>query len=149
MPKISIIVPVFNTERYLSRCIDSILQQSFSNFELLLVDDGSTDKSGLICDAYTEKDTRIRAFHLFNQGQAAARNHALDWMLANSDSEFFTFIDSDDWIHPSYLELLLECACRFNVNIVQCKYLRIEEEDVFLPVGYSPELYVHHALLFS
>lgn len=77
-PKISVIVPVYNVEQYLPRCIDSILSQTFTDFELLLIDDGSTDKSGMICDEYAKKDNRIRVFHKKNGGVSSARNVGLD-----------------------------------------------------------------------
>lgn len=123
MPEISIIVPVYNTEKYIHRCVDSILNQTFTDFELLLVDDGSPDSCGSICDEYAEKDNRIRVFHQENQGQAAARNHALDWVFANSDSEYISFIDSDDWVHPQFLEFLCEGIQRYDVNICQCDHI--------------------------
>ena len=126
MPAISVIVPVYNTEQYLHRCIDSILAQTFSDFELLLVDDGSTDASGAICDDYAAKDPRIRVFHQTNRGQAAARNHALDWMFSNSDSEYISFVDSDDWVHPRYLELLYAANQRFGTNISQCLHIETD-----------------------
>lgn len=107
MPKISIIIPVFNTEKYLSRCLDSILAQTVSDYEVIIVNDGSTDLSGSICEQYAQQDSRFIVFHQENKGQAAARNLALDWIDSNSDSEYITFIDSDDWVHPQYLELLL------------------------------------------
>lgn len=93
-PTISIIVPVYNTEQYLNRCIDSILSQSFTNFELLLIDDGSTDKSGDICDEYARKDERIKVFHKKNGGVSSARNMGLDF----ARGEWITFVDADDWI---------------------------------------------------
>ena len=132
MPTISAIIPVYNTAEYLNRCIDSILAQTYTDFELLLVDDGSTDSSGAICDEYAAKDSRVRVFHQGNQGQAAARNHALDWMFANSDSEYISFIDSDDWVHPRYLELLLEAIRKFNVNISQCGHV-LSEKPIDFP----------------
>lgn len=98
VPKISIIVPVYNVEKYLSRCIDSILAQTFTDFELLLIDDGSKDKSGEICDEYVKKDDRVRAFHKENGGASAARNVGLD----KATGEYISFIDSDDWIGPDY-----------------------------------------------
>ena len=104
MPKISIIVPVYNTESYLSRCIDSILSQSFTDFELLLVDDGSTDGSGKICDAYAEKDSRIRVFHKENGGVSSARNLGLD----NAKGDWVYFVDSDDELLPGCLQLLTD-----------------------------------------
>lgn len=94
MPKISIIVPVYNTERYLSKCIDSILSQSFTDFELLLINDGSLDYSGAICDQYAANDSRVTVFHKENGGVSSARNLGLD----NARGEWVTFVDSDDWI---------------------------------------------------
>lgn len=135
MATISIIVPVYNTETYLHRCVDSILAQTFTDFELLLVDDGSKDGSGIICDEYAERDARVRVFHQENQGQAAARNHALDWLFANSDSEYISFVDSDDWVHPRYLELLLEGLRRYGVNISQCLYVKTQEWKPHSTVG--------------
>ena len=92
MPKISVIVPVFNAEKYLQRCIDSILIQTFSDFELLLIDDGSTDSSGKICDDYAKLDSRIKVFHKPNGGVSSARNLGLD----QAKGEYITFVDSDD-----------------------------------------------------
>lgn len=99
MPKISVIVPVYNTEKYLRRCVDSILAQTFSDFELLLVDDGSTDSSPAICDEYANLDSRVRVFHKENGGVSSARNLALD----NAEGEWITFADSDDWTYPTWL----------------------------------------------
>lgn len=94
MPKISVIVPVYNTEQYLPRCIDSILSQTFTDFELLLIDDGSKDNSGKICDEYAAKDSRIRVFHKENGGVSSARNMGLN----NAQGEWITFVDSDDYL---------------------------------------------------
>lgn len=99
-PKISIIVPVYNVEQYLPRCIDSILNQSFADFELLLIDDGSKDKSGAICDEYTAKDSRIRVFHKENGGVSSARNLGLD----NSKGDYITFVDADDYLLPNTIK---------------------------------------------
>ena len=104
--KISVIVPIYNVEPYLRRCIDSILAQTHVNFELILVDDGSPDHCGEICDEYAMHDDRIVVIHQKNCGVAAARNAGIDWTFANSDSEWLTFVDSDDYIHPEYLERL-------------------------------------------
>ena len=95
-PKISIIVPVYNVELFLPRCIDSILNQSFVDFELLLIDDGSKDKSGEICDEYAEKDKRIKVFHKVNGGVSSARNLGLE----KSKGEYITFVDADDYLLP-------------------------------------------------
>ena len=103
MIPVSIVVPVYNTEKYLPQCIDSILNQSFSDFELLLVDDGSTDDSGAICDAYAEKDNRIRVFHKDNGGVSSARNMGIDESLG----DYLVFVDSDDLVKSQYLEHLM------------------------------------------
>ena len=117
MPQISVIVPVYKVEDCLNRCVDSILKQSFSDFELILIDDGSPDQCGAICDEYAKKDNRIVVIHQNNGGLSAARNAGIDWAFANSQSEWLTFIDSDDWVHPEYLERLLNAAITQNVSI--------------------------------
>lgn len=96
MPKVSIIIPVYNVERYLPECIASIIAQDFSDFECLLIDDGSTDGSGVLCDNYAVKDSRFRVFHQENQGVSAARNRG----IAESTGEWIYFIDGDDWMMP-------------------------------------------------
>ena len=110
---ISVVVPVYNVEKYLTRCINSILRQSFADFELLLVDDGSTDKSGSICEQYTVKDSRIRVFHKKNGGLSDARNFGLDQM----HGEFVSFIDSDDYVGPDYLRILVEMQEQFQADL--------------------------------
>lgn len=154
MPEISVIVPVYKVEPYIHRCVDSILAQTFMDFELILVDDGSPDNCGVICDEYAAKDNRIHVIHQDNQGQAAARNHALDWIFEHSDSEYISFVDSDDWVHPRYLELLREGIKRYAVNICQCGHLETEGateaadiSDVFSCVT-SEEQYVNHYSAF-
>ncbi|MBQ6221566.1 MAG: glycosyltransferase family 2 protein [Solobacterium sp.] len=102
MPKISVIVPVYNTEQYLRQCVDSILCQTFSDFELILVDDGSTDSSGIICDEFAKNDPRVIILHQENRGQAAARNTAVKM----SRTDLIAFVDSDDMIHPQYFARL-------------------------------------------
>ena len=101
-PLISVIVPVYNVERYLPRCIESILGQTYTNFELILVDDGTPDRSGIICDRYAEKDSRIKVIHKENGGVSSARNAGID----AAQGEWITFIDSDDWVSDKYLEKL-------------------------------------------
>ena len=103
-PKISVIVPVYKAEKYLHRCVDSILAQTFTDFELLLVNDGSPDNSGAICDEYAKRDSRIRVFHKENGGVSSARNIGLD----NAKGEWITFIDSDDYIEQGYFEIPLD-----------------------------------------
>ena len=101
-PKISVIVPVYNTEKYLRRCIDSVLAQTYQDFELLLIDDGSKDSSGAICDEYAAKDARVRVFHKENGGVSSARNLGLD----NARGEWVTFVDSDDYIEKKLSQVL-------------------------------------------
>lgn len=98
-PKISIIIPIYKVEQYLSRCIDSVLLQTFTDFELLLIDDGSPDNSGNICDEYAQKDNRIKVFHKENGGVSSARNLG----IINAQGEFICFVDSDDWLGNNYL----------------------------------------------
>lgn len=99
-PTISIIIPIYNSERYLARCLDSVLNQTYQFTELILVDDGSQDKSGEICDQYALIDSRIKVYHNSNQGASASRNFGLS--MANGD--YVSFIDSDDWIQPTFYE---------------------------------------------
>lgn len=117
---ISLIVPVYNSEKYLKKCIDSILNQTYSNFELILVDDGSVDKSPQICDDYARKDSRIVVIHQKNQGQAVARNKALD--VCKGD--YISFVDSDDYVHPQMLEVLMNTMQKSNAEIVVCDYVQ-------------------------
>lgn len=100
MPKISVIVPVYKAEAYLHRCVDSLLTQTFQDFEILLVDDGSPDRSGEICDEYARQDSRVRVFHKENGGVSSARNEGIN----NARSKWITFIDSDDYVSPTYLD---------------------------------------------
>lgn len=131
MALISVIVPVYKVEPYLSRCIDGILAQTFTDFELILIDDGSPDNCGKICDEYAQKDTRIQVIHKENGGLSSARNAGIDWIFANSDSQWLTFIDSDDWIHPKYLELLLSGATSANTDICVCEYTETSDFSDF------------------
>ena len=125
MPKISVIVPVYRAEAFLEDCIESILSQTFSDFEIILVEDGSPDNSGRICDDYAAKYDCISVIHQENQGQAAARNHA----LIRAKGEWICFVDSDDLIHPRMLEWLYGAVLENHVPISQCDFL----EAVTLP----------------
>lgn len=102
--KLSVIIPVYNTEKYLSRCVDSVLGQGFTDFELLLIDDGSTDSSGIICDQYAKRDSRVHVFHKENGGASSARNMGLD----NAKGEWVTFVDSDDYVLDNYFSFSCE-----------------------------------------
>lgn len=117
-PAFSIIVPIYNVEKYLKNCLNSILNQTYTNFELLLIDDGSLDNSGTICDKYAEKDSRIRVFHKKNEGPSRARNLGID----NAKGEYITFVDSDDWIENNLLEECIKIILNNKVEIIKWGY---------------------------
>ena len=124
MHLISVIVPVYKVERYLSRCVDSLLSQTFRDFELILVDDGSPDECGRMCEEYARLDSRVITLHRKNGGLSAARNTGLDWAFANSDSKYIAFVDSDDWVEHNYLETLVNgITLGADVSSVCCRYV--------------------------
>ena len=127
VPQVSVIVPVYKVEKYLHRCVDSILNQTFTDFELILVDDGSPDNCGAICDEYAAKDSRIVVIHQENRGQAAARNRALDV----ARGEWIAFVDSDDWVHPRFLEILLGNALKNQAKISICGHVKVFGDSPF------------------
>lgn len=120
---ISIIVPIYNVEPYLSRCVDSVLAQTYQDFELILVDDGSPDGCGAICDRYASRDARIKVIHKVNGGLSDARNAGLEI----AQGEYVAFIDSDDWVMPDYLEKLLNGLAETGADICECEIIRTEE----------------------
>lgn len=122
MSLISVIVPVYNVEQYIKRCVDSILKQTFTDFELILIDDGSPDQCSKICDNYALEDSRVKVIHQKNGGLSAARNTGIDYVFANSNSEWLCFIDSDDWVHEKYLEVLLNAAVCCDTAVSMCRY---------------------------
>lgn len=117
MTKISIIVPVYNVEKYITRCLESLLLQTFDDFELILIDDGSSDSSGYICDKYSKKDNRVKCFHNINKGVSASRNYGVEL----SKGEFCIFVDPDDYLELDTLEYLYNLAKRTNADVVCCK----------------------------
>lgn len=123
---IGIIVPVYNVEQYLRRCIDSILVQSFQDFTIVLVDDGSTDTSPRICDEYKGKHEKIEVIHKKNGGLSEARNYGLDYVFRQPTIDWITFIDSDDWIHPQYLECLYNACLEYETNISAVHFQRTD-----------------------
>lgn len=120
---ISVIVPVYNVEPYLRRCVDSILHQTYRNLEILLVDDGSTDGSGTLCDAYARQDARVRVIHQNNQGQAAARNHGID----RARGQYLSFADSDDFMEARMLETLYQDAVEAGVMLAVVGYRKVSD----------------------
>ena len=137
MPTISIIVPVYKVESYLSRCIDSILAQTFSDFSLILVDDGSPDGCGQICDRYAATDRRIHVIHQKNGGTSAARNAGIERALHREDSGWITFVDSDDWIHVNYLKVLYENAVFTGSDCSVVGYFEEHDAICLKPIVYK------------
>ena len=129
MTKISVIVPVYNVEQYIDKCVTSILNQSYCNFELVLIDDGSPDNCPALCDKWAERDSRIVVIHQKNGGLSAARNAGIDWVFANSDSQWITFIDSDDWVHEKYLEFLHKAVTKHQVLVAIGGYQKTAGEN--------------------
>lgn len=127
MPLISVIVPVYNAELYLRDCIESIIVQTFSDYEIILVNDGSTDSSGNICEEYAQKDTRIMVYHQENCGQAVARNYA----ISKAKGKWITFLDSDDLLHPQMLEYLYKSVKMTGAQMAMCKYVENKERPQF------------------
>ena len=152
-PIISVVVPVYNVEPYLHRCIDSILAQTFVDFELILVDDGSPDNCPAICDEYAAHDSRVFVIHQTNQGLSAARNAALDYVFTKNSSTWLTFVDSDDWIHPQTLELLYHASIIQDAKIVICNHQKATDDilwEQYIPTKASlwdvEEYYISHNL---
>lgn len=161
-PLLSVIVPIYNADRYLSRCVDSILRQTAQNLEVLLVNDGSTDRSGAIIDDYAVRDNRVRAIHQFGGGVSRARNAGLN----AASGTFIGFVDSDDWIEPDMFEKLLNLAVTGNAQIAMCGYVfengkekptdpvqtglwdkRTAFENVLQPIGFQG--YLCNKIFFS
>lgn len=113
MPLISVIVPVYNVDKYLERCIDSILGQSYKQIEIILVDDGSSDRSGKICDSYARSDFRVRVIHKENGGLSSARNRGIDM----AQGEYLVFVDSDDYVEKDYVKILLNLIIKYDVDM--------------------------------
>lgn len=127
MKLISVIVPVYNTEKYIEKCVMSILNQTYKNLEIILIDDGSTDNSPQICDSLAEKDNRIAVIHQPNGGVSSARNIGLD----NTHGDYITFVDSDDYIAPNMIEFLSENIG--DTNIAMCGYTSVDENGNLSP----------------
>lgn len=128
-PLISVIVPIYNIEPYLERSLDSILNQTYRNIELLLIDDGSTDGSVAICDRYAERDPRIVLFHQKNGGLSAARNLGLE----HARGEYISFIDSDDYVAPCFLELLYQNIRAEQADIAACCFAKVKNGRIIPP----------------
>lgn len=130
-PLVSVIVPIYDVEKYLQQCIDSICAQTYSQLEIILVDDGSPDDCGNICDSNAKLDSRIVVIHKENGGLSSARNAGLDI----AKGEYIAFIDSDDTIHPQFIEILIGLCEQFECDIAQCDYLDVAENSLKLPLN--------------
>lgn len=119
MPKISVVIPVYNVEKYLARCLDSVLAQTFEDYEVVLVNDGATDSSPQICETYAQKHTRIRLYHKANGGLSDARNYGTE----RAQGEYIAYIDSDDYVSPEYLSCLYELLIRSDADVACCGYI--------------------------
>lgn len=138
MPAVCVIVPVYNVEPYLPRCLDSILAQSYQDFEILLINDGSADGSGAICDQYARKDPRIHVIHQENRGIAAVRSMSLEWALHNSESEWIAFVDSDDCVADVYLERLVSNARQYRADISSCALVTYSDPSELETISREP-----------
>lgn len=142
VPKISVIVPVYKAEAYLHRCVDSLLAQTFTDFEILLVDDGSPDKSGEICDEYARKDSRVRVFHKENGGVSSARQCGMDY----ARGEYTIHADPDDWVDPTMLEELYRKAKEEDADMVICDFYE-ERKNKTIYVRQQPSSLDHETVL--
>ena len=125
-PLVSIIVPVYQVKEYHGECVESLLAQTYANLEILLVDDGSTDGSGVLCDEFAAKDSRVRVIHQENRGLSAARNAGLDWVKG----EYVAFVDSDDAVLPDFIETLYKLLGKYQADIALCGYVKCRTEDL-------------------
>lgn len=143
-PLISVIVPVYNVENYIIDSVDSVLNQSYKNLEVLIVDDGSTDNTGKICDEYAAKDSRVKVFHVENGGAAYARNVALDHMTG----EFVAFVDGDDYLNKLYLEILYNDIVKMSADISTCGFTEIPPDGMGICSNIGPtELFCKKAAI--
>ena len=145
-PLVTVVIPVYKVEQYLRNCIESVQAQSYTSWELVLVDDGSPDRSGAICDEYSKTDDRIKVIHKENGGQAQARNRALDMCRG----DYVTFLDSDDFMHPDCLRYMVELAKKFGADIVQCDFVR-GTDTVFPETGGNAKVncYDNHSVFLQ
>lgn len=135
-PLISVIIPVYNVEKYVRKCLDSVLNQTYENLEILIIDDGSTDDSGNLCDEY--QDTHVHVYHTDNHGLSAARNYALDRI----HGDYIAFLDSDDWMELNALEILLNKAKTTGADIVAFRFYQEYKDKTFEPEGTNTEFTV-------
>ena len=156
-PLISVIIPVYNVSQFLDRCLESVVHQTYQNLEIILIDDGSTDSSGLLCDEWAIKDSRIRVIHTSNSGAAAARNAGLDV----AGGAYITFVDADDYLEKNILETMLEVLHNHNASCCMCGYTPVDElgdkkqtvavncETKLSGIQAIKERYLHHKMEYN
>ena len=140
---ISVIIPVYKVEEYINRCIDSVINQTYKNLEIILVDDGSPDGCPKICDEYAKKDSRIRVIHKQNGGLSDARNVGID----NANGKYITFIDSDDFVEKNYISILYESLKKYNVKMSIADNLIIYEDKIINNSIYEENVFSEHDVL--
>lgn len=129
MDKISVVIPVYNVERYIKECLESLLNQTYENLEIICIDDGSTDRSGWICDQYAKKDSRIKIIHQKNSGAGAARNKGIDY----ASGDYIAFVDSDDYIEKTMYEELHKALICNNAQIAGCETISLFQDKINYP----------------
>lgn len=135
---ISVIIPIYNVEQYLKRCIDSVLSQKEISLEIILVDDGSTDSSGRICDEYASKNSNVKCLHIANSGPSTAKNVGYDLALGS----YVAFIDSDDEIKQDMFSVMLKSGYQYNADIVCCNYIQVDEEGNISHTEHTGQEYI-------
>lgn len=140
--KISVIVPIYNVERYLERCVESIQKQTYQNLEIILVDDGSPDSSGEMCDSFSKTDERIKVIHKANGGLSDARNAGIE----QASGEYLAFVDSDDWLDLDMLEILHTACAEYNADIAECSYRNLYADCVKEETSCSGEIVTGDAI---
>lgn len=142
VPRVSVIVPIYNVENYLRRCVDSIIMQTFEDLEIILVDDGSPDGCPAICDEYARQDSRVRVLHKPNGGLSDARNTGIEF----ATGEYLAFIDSDDWIDADTIELLYTLCLRYDVPLAECSYRNIYSNRIVEETDCTAEIRVEDSI---
>lgn len=137
MAKITVIVPIYKVEKYIDRCVESILAQSYGDYEIVLVDDGSPDSCPRICDEYAGRHDNIMVIHKENGGLSDARNAGIDWAMEHSNSEWLAFVDSDDYLHKDYLLTLMNTAEKEDADLVICDFIRVNDSEEIIEKKHS------------
>ena len=132
-PLISLVIPIYNVEKYLDKCMDSVLAQTYDNFEVILVDDGSTDNSGKMCDEYAKRDSRVTVYHKPNGGLSDARNFGVE----HCNADLVSFVDSDDYVTEDYLEYLWYLMDKYSADLSVGQFIRVSEKQTDIKLRYE------------